>query len=86
MFTYHCGDLEWSDVATIGFNAPPTDALTHPLSTGLAGAANIRTDEIACLYDGSEWSNLIYELEDGNHILGMTPEPHFAAGISLNFM
>lgn len=80
MFTYHCGELQWSDSATIGFNSPPYDAFTHPLSTALTGA-HIRTDEIACIHDGSEWSNVILELEDHNHILEMTPEPTFGTGI-----
>ena len=79
MFTYQCGSLSWTDAATIGYNAPTTAAFTHPLSTTVAGAT-IRADEIACLHESSVWSNLIYELEDGNHILGMTPEPNFGTG------
>lgn len=81
MFIYHCGDLAWSDPATIGFNAPPNSAFTHPLSTTLAGASiHIRTDEIACIHNASEWNNLILDLEESNHILETTPEPHFSIG------
>lgn len=82
MFIYHCGDLSWSDAATIGFNAPLTAAFTHPLSTTIAGASvHISSDEIACIHHGSEWNNIILELEDSNHILETTPEPHFSTGI-----
>ena len=77
---YHCGDLGWSDSATIGYNAPVTATYTHPLSLVETGI-NIKTDEIACIHSGSEWSNLIFELEVSNHILEMTPEPHFSTGI-----
>ena len=77
---YHCGELGWSESATIGFYAPTSDVYTHPLSTSSAGVL-IKTDEIACLHNSSDWSNLIFELEVSNHILGMTPEPHFSAGI-----
>ena len=78
MFTYQCGNLAWPDSATIGFNAPPYVAYTHPLST-TSTSANIRTDEVACLHEGL--SNLIFDLEENNHILEMTPEPSFGIGI-----
>ena len=71
---YRCDDLGFSDTATIGYYAPTTAAYTHSLSnTGV-------TDEIACIHISSEWSNIIFELEISNHILEMTPEPHFATG------
>ena len=76
VMTYHCGELGWSDPATIGYYAPTTVSYNHPLSQGLL------TDEIACLHSGSDWSNLIFELETSNHILEMTPEPHFSTGIA----
>lgn len=80
VFTYRCGSLGWSDSATIGFYAPATDAIIHPLSTFAVQGASIMTDEIACLHNGSQWSNVIYDLEDNNHILEMTPEPGFSTG------
>jgi hypothetical protein len=81
---YHCGELGWSESATIGFYAPTSDVYTHPLSTAAAGVS-IKTDEIACLRNSSsdsssDWSNLIFELEVSNHILEMTPESHFSSG------
>ena len=78
MFTYQCGYLAWSDSATIGFNAPPYVAYTHPLST-TSTTANIRTDEVACLHD-EDVTNIIFDLEENNHILEMTPEPSFGTG------
>lgn len=81
MFIYRCGDLSWSDTATIGFNAPITDAFTHPLSTIAGASVYISSDEIACIHEGSVWNNIIIELEDSNHILETTPEPHFSTGI-----
>lgn len=82
MYIYKCGELTWLGPATIGYNAPPGMAYNHPLTTGVTGD-NIRTDEIACLHEGSEWSNVIIDLEESNIILGMTPEPGFATGTSL---
>lgn len=82
MFIYRCGDLSWGDSATIGFNSPPNTAYTHPLSTTIVGeSVHIPTDEIACIHNGSVWNNLIFVLEDSNHILETTPEPHFSTGI-----
>ena len=51
-----------------------------------ASDANIRADEIACIRNGSEWSNVVLDLEENNHILEMTPEPNFATGTVLYFL
>ena len=78
MFTYKCGELQWSDPAVIGYNIPPGITNNHFLSSGLSGVTP--TDEIACIHENSMWSNVILELEISDVILAVTPEPHFAIG------
>ena len=75
VYTYKCGDLEWSGDATIGFNAPPDDYYNHPLSE-----ADISTDEVACVHVDSAWNNVIIDLELNPLILPSTPEPSSFVG------
>ena len=78
MFTYKCEELQWSDLAVIGFNIPLGNAYNHFLSSDVSGV--LPTDEIACIHENSTWSNVILELEISDVILAVTPEPHFAIG------
>ena len=58
VYTYRCGDLEWSGGATIGYNGGPVGNFyaNHPLSGSSASA-------IACLNSGvTEWSNVVYNI------------------------
>ena len=57
VFTYYCGDLSYSNGATIGFTT--TDGLfaNHPAT--IRG----RAEYVACLnYPVSPWVNVIYEI------------------------
>ena len=78
VYSYRCGDLTWSDPATIGFNAPQENSNNHFLS-GLP-----IVDEIACLQQESVWKNLIYGLEMNTVILPVTPEPSAFLGKKLS--
>ena len=58
VYTYRCGDLQWSGGATIGYNGGPVGGFyaNHPLSGGSANT-------IACLNSGvTEWSNVVYNI------------------------
>lgn len=76
MYTYKCGELEWSDDVTIGFNAPPDNYYNHPLTQ-----VDISADEIACVHVDSVWNNVIIDLELNPLILPSTPEPSSFIGI-----
>lgn len=72
VFTYKCGELEFSDVAVIGYSAPLGPYKNHPLSD-----TDITADTIACVHQDSVWNNVIYDLQpDGNTVLTGTPEPY----------
>ena len=75
MYTYKCGELEWKDSATIGYNAPPEDYYNHPLT-----GTDIPPDEIACVHLDSVWNNVIIDLEPNPVILPTTPEPSRSIG------
>ena len=58
MYTYRCGDLQWSGGATIGYNGGPVGGFyeNHPLSGQTAS-------RIACINgDITEWSNVVYNV------------------------
>ena len=77
VFTYKCGELSWSENATIGFNVPIGPYKNHPLSD-----AAVDPDTIACVHMDSVWNNVIYNLQpDGNLVLTTTPEPSDFIGI-----
>ena len=57
IFTYRCGDMNWANSPTIGFNAAGNHYANHPNTGSSSG------QEIACLHSPfSEWYNLVYEL------------------------
>ena len=61
MYTYRCGDLEWSGGATIGYNGGPIGNFyaNHPLSGGE------NANHIACINSVTnitEWSNVVYNV------------------------
>ena len=63
VFTYYCGDLNYSNGATIGFTT--TDGLfaNHPAT--LRGSAQ----SIACLnYPATPWVNVVYEITSRGEI------------------
>ena len=78
MYTYKCGELEWSNDATIGANAPLDGYYNHPLTL-----TDISPDEIACVHLDSVWNNVIVDLEPNPVILPMTPAPSSFIGITL---
>ena len=58
MYTYRCGDLEWSDGTTIGYNGGPVGDFyaNHPFS-------GVNAKHIDCLNFGVlEWSNVVYNV------------------------
>lgn len=59
----------WSGPTTIGLNTPEDIVINHTLS----GTPVI--NDIACIHQYSEWSNLIYDLEINPIILPLTPAP-----------
>lgn len=70
VFTYRCGDMNWSGYATIGFNAAGDYFVNHP-NTGSYYSHNI-----ACLnYPNNQWYNLVYEISPSNAI-NVTAELH----------
>ena len=74
VYTYMCGELNWSDAATIGFNTPDELRFNHPLS----GTEFI--DEIACIHLENSLNNIIFDLEPSPVILPMTPPPANSLG------
>ena len=58
VFTYTCDTMQWSDEATIGFNAAGTLYKLHPLSGRLHASA------IDCVHmlNGSFINNVIFDL------------------------
>ena len=72
VFTYKCGELEFSDVAVIGYSVPLGPYENHPLSD-----TDITADTIACVHQDSVWNNVIYDLQpDGNTVFTGPPEPY----------
>ena len=57
IFTYQCGDINWSWRTVIGYNAAGVVYMNHPLSGGsLAG-------DIDCTnIPESNWTNILYNL------------------------
>ena len=79
MFTYKCGELTWSDPATIGYNVPLGPYKNHPLSD-----ADVDPDTVACVHLDSVWNNVVYDLQpDGNVVLTTTPAPSDFIGMAL---
>ena len=70
VYTYKCGELQWSNEATIGFNAGGEFYDNHPLS------GEPHANSIACVHigDNTTWNNVIYDLvPDGIVPNGTTP-------------
>ena len=61
IFTYKCGLLQWTSYnASIGYSAGQKNFANHPLST------TSTVTDIDCLnYPSSEWSNVVYNLNQG---------------------
>lgn len=71
VFTYKCGDLNYPDIAVVGYNVPLGSYENHPLSD-----TDVDADAIACVHLDSVWNNVMYDLQpDGNFVLANTPEP-----------
>ena len=79
IFTYKCGELDFPDIAVIGYNVPLGQYKTHPLSN-----TDISPDTIACVHLDSVWNNVVYDLtpHEGT-IYTATPEPSDFIGIIL---
>jgi len=59
LFTYKCGEMEWSGGATIGFGA------SDELYANLRLSGSSQANAVACLNSPTtEWSNLLYKLTD----------------------
>ena len=57
VFTYKCGDIGYSNPATIGFTAGDVLFANHPLTV------RKRAQDIACINSPeSQWVNVVYEL------------------------
>ena len=57
VYIYKCGEMEWGDDATIGFNAAGDYYENHILSV------TSQASDIACVNSAfSEWSNVVYRL------------------------
>ena len=57
VFSYKCGDIGYSNLATIGFTAGDVLFANHPLTL------RRRAQDIACINSPeSEWVNVVYEL------------------------
>ena len=71
--------MQWSDEATIGYNAAGEYYMNHPLS-GL-----LEANLIGCVHvPESPWNNVIYDLVPGELILnGTTETPPSTIGIVL---
>ena len=82
VYTYRCGDLQWSGGATIGFNGGPVGNLyaNHPLSGGIASSS-------ACVNTGiTEWSNVVYNVSIDSFIATEPPptiEPRMYIKLSI---
>ena len=77
IFTYKCGELDFSDTAVIGYNIPVGSYENHPLSD-----TDVPANVIACVHLDSVWNNVVYDLQpDGNTVFIGTPEPLQFIGI-----
>ena len=75
VFTYMCDRIEWSDEATIGFDAGGEFYTNHPLSGQFVSNA------IDCVHQpDSVWNNVIYDLVPESIMNGTTPEPPTTVG------
>lgn len=64
LFTYKCGDMEWSRGGIIGFNAAGELYANHPLSQSQESNG---APLIACSNsDISQWTNVVYNLSVAN--------------------
>ena len=64
IFTYFCGDLRYTNRATIGFSTGDGLFANHPAS--LRGSA----DSVACLnFPTSPWVNVVYEITKTGEII-----------------
>ena len=69
VYTYRCGDLQWSGGATIGYNGGPIGNFSenHPLSGDNANS-------IACINTGvTEYSNVVYNVSIDDYISTDSP-------------
>ncbi len=70
LFTYKCGEMEWSGQAVIGYNGGSLSDyyFNHPLS----GSDDAQT--IACQeFPGSVWTNLLYNISIQNVVTSSPP-------------
>ena len=70
IFTYKCGEIEWSGPVSVGYNAPPNTYYNHPLTL-----TSLPINALACSHLESEWNNVITDLQPGNVILPSPPQP-----------
>lgn len=72
--------MEWSDEATIGYNAGGEYYSLHPLSGTLLANA------VDCLHSniGIRTNNIIYDLVPGQLNEGSTPPPPTSLGIDID--
>ena len=77
IFTYVCDMTEWSDEATIGFNAGLSSNNLHFLSGTLQASA------IDCVHqqNGSNINNVIFDLVPGELMQGTPPQPPASLGM-----
>ena len=60
VFTYHCGQLEWSGLPTIGYNDYGNDFFNHDLS------GSPFSQDVACSnWPFTPWSNVVVDLTAG---------------------
>ncbi len=72
LFTYKCGEMEWSRQGVIGFNAAGQSYENHVLSL----ESFVEAPSIACSNSAnSEWTNVIYKLIVTNSTVPPTLEP-----------
>ena len=63
VYTYHCGDIQWSEGSVIGFNAGGSYYVNHPLSD------SIEARDIDCVHHPeSEWNNVVYDVNPNGTI------------------
>ena len=77
VFTYECDQLEWSDEATIGYNAGGDYNASHPLS------GTLFANSIDCLHSNINVTvnNIIFDLVPGALVIGTTAPPPSTLGI-----
>lgn len=80
VYTYKCGEMEWGDESTIGFNAGGEYSENHPIT------GHFQSHYISCLQNissGSLIKNEIYDLvpDPDSLIVGAVPPVHDTIGM-----